>query len=351
MNRRDFGKGFLGATAFASLPAKHIFPVIHFEKSRHYSPINVFVPDKYLPPIGTNDSDFPFRFVRATLDFLEVGFRGQNIPIWYKPFEQIDFEKRISNIVYWIMLGLQNYQGIHPVDPVWVLAQIMHESYFCEFSVSKSLAVGICQFVTRTAHEHDMLCAGDRNEHASAPYKRPELALKEKEYYELRRQKSNYLRANHLRDDLTFDMLMEWIAAGKAGELKSDADKYINQQNALKDFDAQIDRARDDYITYMRANLEERDIFDENDLQFLLEFDERATYKKPVFGMIQMLARALRARSGYIIAAAAGYNAGLSTTQAEGVFKPYGKIPNFEETVTYLSRVFVLHYEICKRLA
>jgi hypothetical protein len=351
MKRREFGKGLAGAAAVSALPAKIFSSKNPTEKNKNYSPINVVLPDEYNPPAGTEDTDFPYKFVRATLDFLESGFKGQNVPIWLRKFEEIDFEKRVSNIAYWILQGIQLHKNIHPVDPIWVMAQIMHESYFYEFSVSKSLAVGICQFVSKTAHEYEMLCAGDRPEHASKAFKLAEHARKENEYYALRQQKSSFMRANKLRDDLTFDALMALIAAGKADELKTDAEQYIKYQGELEGFDEQIAQARDDYVTYVQANLDGKDIFNESDLNFLLAFDERATYKKPIFGMIQMLARALRARNGYIIAAAAGYNAGLSTTIAEGVFKPYGKIPNFEETVTYLSRVFVLHHEICKRLA
>ncbi|MFQ5630151.1 MAG: transglycosylase SLT domain-containing protein, partial [bacterium] len=350
MKRREFGKGLLGVAAISAMPANTNHRQYTSEKNSNSSPINVFLPLEYKPPEGTDASDFPFRFIRATLEFLESGFLGQNIPIWFKKFEEVDFEKRVSNIASWIMQGVQKFKKIHPVDPVWVMAQIMHESYFYEFSVSTSLAVGICQFVSRTAHEFEMLCAGDRQEHAKAPNKLPEFALKENDYHQLRQQKRDFMRANRLREDLTYKMLMEWIAAGKADELKPDAEKYFQQQAKLKIFDEQIQKARDDYIAFVRANLEGRDIFNEDDLNFLLKFDERVTYKKPIFGMIQMLARALRARNGYIIAAAAGYNAGLSTTRAEGVFKPYGQIPNFEETVTYLSRVFILHHEISKRL-
>ena len=351
MKRREFGKGLLGVAAFSALPVNHPSPFFSSERNDHGSPINVVLSREYTPPVGADASDFPFRLVRATLDFLESGFAGQNIPIWFRKFEEVDFEKRIENIVFWILQGVQKYQNIHPVDPVWIISQIMHESYFYEFSVSTSLAAGICQFVTRTAHEYEMLCAGDRAEHTNAPYKRPELALREKEYYQLVQERREFMRANQLPDDLAFDSLMKSLAAGRANDLRTEAEDYIRQQAVLKELDEKIARARDDFITYMKANLEGRDIFNEDDLGFLLAFDERVTYKKPIFGMIQMLARALRARKGYIIAAAAGYNAGLSATKAEGIFKPYGKIPNFEETVNYLSRVFVLHHEISKRLA
>lgn len=350
MKRREFGKGLLGAAGLSAFPNAVAKPSSAQSQNPFSSPINVIIPARYALPEVNKSSNYAFRLTRATLDFLEASYAGQTVPIWYRKFEEIDFEKRVSNITYWIMQGAQRYQTIHPVDPAWIMAQIMHESYFYEFAVSGSLAVGICQFVSRTAHEFEMLCAGDKAEHKSAGYKMAELADEESRYFSLIRQKRNFTRTNQMRDDFNFENLVEAIAAGGAQSWQADAEKYLANKARLEAFDEDIRQARDGYTQFIRANLEGRDIFNEADLDFLLQFDERVTYKKPIFGMIQMLARSLRARNGYIIAAAAGYNAGLSTTLAEGLFRPYGKIPNFEETVTYLSRVFVLHHEISKRI-
>ena len=41
---------------------------------------------------------------------------------------------------------------------------------------------------------------------------------------------------------------------------------------------------------------------------------------------------------------------GLSSTLAEGMYEPYGKIPANEQATTYLSHVLINHYEITRRM-
>ena len=142
---------------------------------------------------------------------------------------------------------------------------------------------------------------------------------------------------------------MTRIVTGDA-TLKNDAVAYASYQKEKDAFSEKMDAAKENYVNYLRENFAERDIFKKADLDFLLQFDERVTYKKPIHAMILMLARSLRARNGNIIAAAAGYNAGLSRTKAHGPYRPFGRIPNFDETATYISRVLINHYEISRRL-
>ena len=65
-----------------------------------------------------------------------------------------------------------------------------------------------------------------------------------------------------------------------------------------------------------------------------------------------MMAENLRSRSGNILAATAGYNAGLGNTDyaKAGIYEPYGRIPNFAETVDYVSKILVNHHEIARRM-
>jgi soluble lytic murein transglycosylase-like protein len=101
----------------------------------------------------------------------------------------------------------------------------------------------------------------------------------------------------------------------------------------------------------LQANYENRSIFNDQDVRFFYRFDQRVTYRKPIQGMIQIMAENLRARSGNILAATAAYNAGLSQTYTgRSGYQPFGRIPPFQETVAYLSRIVVNHHEIAKRI-
>ncbi len=347
-SRREFVQSLFGAAALTTLP-----PLLQAKSgaSNYSSPINVIVPKDYNPPYGdVRSPNYPHKLSRAVLDFLEKSYRGKRVPIWRRPYETIDFEKRVTNIVYWVMKGVKMHHNIHPVDPSWIMAQMLHESYFYEFAVSSALAAGICQFVNATAREYDMLCGGDAATHLRAPFKLPGNAAQEGEYQRQRRAKRRFRRNNQPSKMLTLDELLEAVAKGNAIALKTAAQQNIAFKQELVAYDDQISAARNAYRDFLRKNIEGRDIFNRNDLEFILKFDERFTYKKPVYGMVLMIARALRARNGNILAAAAGYNAGLSRTIARGIYKPYGRVPNFDETATYISRIFVIHHEICQGL-
>ncbi len=313
------------------------------------SPINIILPKDYTPPSDSTINGYSFKLTRATLDFLADNFSRNRLPFWKTTFAKVDFEKRISNIVHWIQLAVAENRKIYPVDPAWILAQIMHESYFHEFCVSKSLAVGICQFIQPTAREYNIMCAGDLPEHASNLYKKSQYITKLDIYYELRREKRKLVRKNKALEKIRLQEVMRDLELQKPG-LRESAKAWNAYLMKKQDYDERIRRARDQYREFVMANIEGRDIFKQSDLKFLQGFDERVTYKKPIFAMVKMLTKSLRVRNGNIIAAAAGYNAGLSTTIANGLYKPFGKIPSFDETVTYISRVLINHYEISRRI-
>jgi hypothetical protein len=233
---------------------------------------------------------------------------------------------------------------------VWILAQIMKESYFNEFAVSRSLAVGVCQFILQTAKAHDMLCGGERQEHFSYPHQMPEFAGKAHEYYKIRNAKRNHRRNNRPARQFILEEALQIIYSGGTDDYRQEAGEYLFYLDKLKEYDEKMRQAQESYRTYLLVNVEGKDIFSESDLEFILSFDERFSYKKPIFAMVEMMTRGLRARNGNILAATIGYNAGLNSTIDDGMYKPYGKIPAIEESTTYLSHVLINHYEITRRI-
>ncbi len=346
-NRRNFLKKISAALMLSLVNVKRA-PAATPVFNPDVFPVNIIIPRHYRPPYG--DPAYPRQLTRAVLAVLEKHFSSTPMPVWNRRFGEVDMEKRIRNITYWLMLGVQQHERIYPVDPAFIMAMIMKESYFYEYAVSASLAVGICQFVQPTAQSYDMLCAGTRPEHAAPPYRLPHLATRIAEYYQLRHQRKQYRRNNRPPKRFQLKEALEIIRSGDTREHRQSAEAYLTYLNRLEEFNRQQQQTRDDFREYLRANVEERDIFNERDLQFILGFDERFTYKKPVIAMVKMIAEALRARNGNIIAAAIGYNAGLSTTRAAGRYEPYGMIPAIEQSTTYLSHVLVNHHEICQGL-
>ncbi len=291
-----------------------------------------------------------FRLTKATIDVLETHYSGMTLQFWAQPFEQIDFEKRITNIVYWVDKAIQHHQNLHTVDPVWVMSQIMAESLFCEFAISNSLAAGICQFMPKTAVKgYGMIIAGDAAAHHKAPYLKPELANSLKEYEQLIKQRNQYRKQTSKQATFNLNKALEWLAEGKFG--MQQAQKQIERNEKIAEYNAKIKQAKNNYIEYIETNITElgkRDIFHHTD--FFVRFDERFTYRKPVFSMVHMLANALRVRGGSILAATAAYNAGLSRTWTnEALYTNYGKLPNYAETSQYLSRIVANYEEIAAR--
>lgn len=293
--------------------------------------------------------DEKFRLTQAVLRTLETHFGKLTLQFWNQPFSQIDFEKRLTNIVYWVDRAVREHESLYPVDPVWVMAQIMAESLFCEFAISPSLAAGICQFMPATAKGYKLIIGGSLPEHRQPPYRRPDLADSLERYNQLIFDRERYRKDT--RGDAFFDTdkALQWLAEGKDGR-----DKALRQQQRdarLVEFSNEIRQARNDYQDYLEINITElgkRDIFGNS--QFFQAFDERFTYKKPIHAMVHMLANSLRVRNGNMLAAAAAYNAGLSRTYTrEALYNAYGTLPNFSETSAYLGRIIANYEEIAQR--
>ncbi len=317
---------------------------------RPVSPINIIVPRDYQPPIAGDTRNYQFKLVRASLSYLEDEYSVRSLPVWGKPFGAVDLEKRVTNIVYWVMKAVKAHLNIYPLDPAWIVAQIMKESYFYEFAISSALAIGICQFIQPTAKSHGILCAGDRAAHGKSPYKYPRLAKKVREYYQLKRERRRYAKSKKPSPELTQQKAVQLIASGKTTGYQKTAQAHLAYWKKIAEYDKKVTRARDQYRQYLQANIQGKDIFNNRDLQAILNFDERFTYRKPVFAMVEMIARGLRSRKGNILAASVGFNAGLSSTKDFGAYEPYGQIPAIEQATTYISHVLINHYEITRRM-
>lgn len=291
-----------------------------------------------------------FKLSTAVLDVLETYYKGMKLQFWNLPFEEIDFEKRITNIVYWVDLAVKQNEGVYLVDPAWVMSQIMAESLFCELAISKSLAAGICQLMPNTATlDYKMVIAGSQKSHYLPPYKKLELANSLSEYKRRIKEKRTYQKSSKADAAFNLDKALRWLAEGKSGQNK--AQLQIVRNDVLRDYDQKIRKAKADYVSYIETNnaqLGGNDIFANS--AFFIGFDERFTYKKPIFAMVHMLANALRVRNGNMLAAAAAYNAGLSRTWTnEVLYTQYGQLPNISETSRYLSRIIANYEEISLR--
>lgn len=345
-------------TAIKTLVAAGIAPVLgvaapstanagHTEKG-----VNIIMPrSSSLDLKGSSATAEQIRLTRAVLDYVEANYKGRNLPIWGKPHNRVDLEKRVSNICYWIIKSVRKHSGVHYVDPAWVAGQIMAESFFYEFAISRAFAVGICQFIGPTARSFGMTTAGGSPEHGKPPHKKAEYAHEIDTYYSARAEWKKAIRKRRAISGSELDMLRQALADGLDGKPHPKAKQFLEVDAMQREKEDQVQQARKRFRAYLKANFDGRSIFNDKDVAFFKGFEERVLYKTPIDAMVLMLARHLRARSGNILAAAAGYHAGLSTTRERfGVYKDYGRIPPFGSTVSYVSRLVVNHHEIRQRM-
>jgi hypothetical protein len=259
-------------------------------------------------------------------------------------------EKRIINIVYWIVKGVEKNRHIYPVDPAWIGAQMMAESFFYEFAVSWAFAVGICQFIPRTARHYGLITA-DSTKLDPSLIQQADLANELDKFYALSKKRRHLIRKNRKLFINPEKYLRETLMALTQQKTIEHAQLSLDTLDKVNDLKEKASKARSNYQRFLKANFEGKSIFRGNDLHFLNQFDQRVTYRKPIYAMVQMMAEHLRARKGNILAATAGYNAGLSSTASnEHIYSRYGQIPPYRETTKYLSRIVVNHHEIVKRL-
>ena len=288
---------------------------------------------------------------KATMDFVEKNYNNRNLPTWRKPYRQIDLEKRIHWAIYWAMVAIDNYKNRYfPIDPVWIVAQIMAESFFYEFAISHALAVGPCQFMRSTATSYGLICAGDKPEHYTQDYQSHQLAGKWQEIRKLKKTRRKFIKKHKKFKKLNLEKALTALASQNT-QLHQQAQKQLELAQTTQHYRKQIKEAKQGYKKYLKDNFKNRDIFNHKDGQYLVGFDERISFRRSVPAMVKMLSWALAKRNGNIMIAAAAYNAGLSRTVDQHFITNYGRIPNINETPTYVSRIMINYIEIVARLS
>ncbi len=294
---------------------------------------------------------FAHSMAQSTLAFIIESYPKGNLPVWKMPLSEIDLHSRIPKICTHVVQGVLRHASIYPVDPCWIVGQMMAESFFYEFAVSSALAVGPCQFIAATARGYDLVCA-DQHGQPGGFARREDL---EPEF----RQAATYrdqMRALRREQPELFGnpakLLRTLVNAQAAGKPLSAAGTYALALDRMDLLQAQYATARDNCRLYLSENFKDRSIFAPQDVAFFEKFDQRVLYPHAINAMVKMMAENLRARGGNILAATAGYNAGLGNTDSKyGVYTAYGRIPNFAETVEYVSKILVNHHEITRRIA
>ncbi|QEP43409.1 hypothetical protein D5085_09905 [Ectothiorhodospiraceae bacterium BW-2] len=290
---------------------------------------------------------FQRKLVQAILDIIQKHYNQNSLPVWSVSFKEANLPPRLESISHWLVKGCEQHRAIYPVDPVWIMAQMMLESFFYERAISWASAVGVCQFIRPTAQSYQMVCAGDRAEHRHPPFLKPEYAKSLDDYYQFRRELSRY-RDKNWQKALEREECLKLMAAGDLAKIGQRLQENDNYYAAKAHYEAQIKRSRNEYRDFLRLNSAGKSIL--KDSTALAALDERLTHEKPVPAMVQMLAEHLRARKGNMLIAAAGYHAGLSRTKAQSLYEPYGRIPVIQSTVDYLSKIIVIYHELRHRL-
>ncbi len=320
-------------------------------KAAQGSPISIIISRDWDPLAGVGpEQRYIASMTKAVLSYIKDAHGRSKLPIWGRPASEIDLNKRVANIAYWTLKAVRAHRAVYPVDPVWVLAQIMSESFYYEYAISGAFAVGVCQFIPPTARSFGMLCAGDKPEHAGTGYKDTNMMGRYLDYVKVRSELKALRRANRHFDRNHRDRALSLLEALVNNKELADAPEHLAYLTKAAQLQEEMNQARRDFRAYLKANFKGKSIFNTTDLRYLRGFDERVTYRKPVDSMVLMLARGLRARKGNILASAAGFHAGLSNTRDKGAYGDYGRIPSFESTVNYISRVLVNHHEIRQRM-
>jgi len=287
---------------------------------------------------------------RAVYGFVLENYATGNLPVWKLPLSQVDLSTRISAISEQVVRSVQIHSRIYPVDPCWLMGQIMAESFFNEFAVSSALAVGVCQFIPATARQYKMICA---DQHLSDPslIRRADLEQDAKRAPEYQQQMKD-LRANYKdlfnKPEQTLRSVLSAMLSGQPFPQAASYSQAFDLMDLLKE---QYTNTRNSYKQYLQANFQGRSIFAAADIRFFEKFEQRVLYPYAVDAMVKLMADLLRGRNGNILAATAGYNAGPGRTDyPTGVYSLYGRVPDISETADYVSKILINHHEITRRM-
>ena len=308
----------------------------------------LFIPPDYQPLGRTNPALFARRLSRALQAHVRESYAANPLPVWNAPLSAIDLSPRLDAAGRLIVEAVRRQSG-YPVDPVWIASMIMVESFYNEFAVSRSLAVGMCQFMPATGASLGLRVIDPQGvstlpgvtdaKKASALTRHDDLR---KEVAQARRKVAEYGGMEEL--------LRQALQAQASGKALPEAKALLRDMEVLERKSESLRSARNEAQAFMRMNLEGRSIFSGEDLDFLRQFDERTVPQACIPAMVELMSQNLAARSGSLLAATSAYNAGLSTTKDSGAYEPYGRIPNISETASYVSRIAVHHHGILRHM-
>jgi soluble lytic murein transglycosylase-like protein len=311
--------------------------------------LQFLVPSDYRPPAPDNRA-YRSSLVRATLEYIEYFADGENIAQWNRPFERIEFEKRLDRMVSVLTQALATVAK-HPVDPAWLLAQIFKESRFYEFAISSALAFGPCQFVMSTANHYGLGCAGNRA--ATMPesgiLEQADLVELVDRYEEAGRRLREFRRNGRRFQGIRVADVFKRLLDGDPG-VQTLAGEYLEFEKQEESLKLDISEIRTRYVESVLERVRDRDIFNPADLRFLETFDQRFTYRS-LTAMVAYMGDELHKFNGNVVAATASYNAGRSAAMdRKHPFLLYGRIPAIEETSLYVSRIMNSYSEISRRM-
>lgn len=273
----------------------------------------VFITADYHPPVS---GEYRKRIERATLEFLHDRYADK--PFWgSRKLGDVDIEKRVHWILYWVQRGIEEARGKYPVDPLLLIAQMHEESRFYEFAISPAAAAGIAQFIKPAAKSYGMVCAGPANARGCV------LAENAGAYERFLKIRAKRARAERAIKDIE-DVPESYL------ELK---EMSREQQEELRN-----------YRRFLHANVKGRDIFDDKDRKFWEGFDQRFGYRKPIPAMAAYMAANLRECNGYVAAALIGYNAGMGWVREKK-----GRMPMIKESIRYAEAIQFTYRDIARR--